>query len=251
MRLLCTETLTFDEFMGDKFPPYAILSHTWDEQEITYHDMLNLTPAIKMKAGYKKTIGFATKSKELGYQHCWIDTCCIDKSSSAELTEAINSMFSWYGRSSVCIVYIEDYQEPIFGCERLGLSRWFTRGWTLQELIAPRQDIVFFKRDWSSIAVDNHLLSEITGIPTEVLKSGRTQHMSIAQKMCWAANRTTTRIEDIAYCLMGLFDVNMPLLYGEGNKAFERLQEEIIKRSTDQTIFLRAEQGDVKIYWRG
>jgi hypothetical protein len=128
MRLLSTDTLTFHEFMGDKFPQYAILSHTWDEQELTYYEMLNPTPAVKMKAGYMKMMGFATKSKELGYQYCWIDTCCIDKSSSAELTEAINSMFLWYGKSSVCVVYIQDYQEPFVGRERLGLSRWFTRG---------------------------------------------------------------------------------------------------------------------------
>lgn len=245
MRLLSTETLTFHEFIGSNVPSYAILSHTWGEQELTYHDMLNPTPTVQWKAGYKKMMGFVLKSKELGYKHCWIDTCCIDKSSSAELTEAINSMFMWYGDSSVCIVFIEDYLEPEFGSDWLHMSRWFTRGWTLQELIAP-QRLEFFKQDWSIIEVNFDLLSDITGIPADVLETGQTGDMSIAQKMCWAANRTTTRVEDTAYCLMGLFDVNMPLLYGEGSKAFERLQEEIVKKSTDQTIFVWS-----KPKWKG
>jgi hypothetical protein len=109
MRLLSTGELEFVEVHGDEVPPYATLSHTWGEQELTYLDMLNPTPAVKLKTGYQKMLGFAIKSKELGYDHCWIDTCCIDKSSSSELTEAINSMFTWYSRSKVCIVYIKDY----------------------------------------------------------------------------------------------------------------------------------------------
>ena len=251
MRLLFTETLTFDEFMGDRFPPYAILSHTWDRQELNYHDMLNPTLAVKMKACYKKMMGFAIKSKELEYQHCWIDTCCIDKRSRVELTEAINSIFLWYSASSVCIVYIQDYQGPVFGRERLGLSRWFIRGLTLQELIAPRQ-LLFFNIDWSRITVDTDLLLDITGVPTRVLKDRRRlEQMSIAQKMCWASNRTTSRVENMAYYLMSLFDVNMTLLYGEGTKAFARLQEEIIRTSINQSIFLGAGKADDLMSWQG
>lgn len=167
-----------------------------------------------------------------------MDTCCIDKSSSAELSEAINSMYTLYKKSYLCIVYLDDVDGAWWDFE-LKYSRWFTRGWTLQELIAPRV-LLFFDKHWKFIKTKDSiatLLAEITGIDTKVLRTGDTKGISVAAKMSWAAKRTTTRPEDLAYSLMGIFDVNMPTIYGEGDKAFIRLQEEIMKKSNDQSLF--------------
>ena len=169
--------------------------------------------------------------------------CCIDKTSSAELTEAINSMYAWYIRAAVCYVYFADVP-PSSNTEHMATqlrdSRWFTRGWTLQELIAPRE-MLFFASDWSYIAAKQEvlpLLSRITNIDIDVLKTGDLSEASVAKKMSWAATRKTSRGEDMAYCLLGMFNVNMPLLYGEGPvKAFRRLQEAIMRLTHDQSLF--------------
>jgi hypothetical protein len=185
--------------------------------------------------------------------YVWIDTCCIDKSSSAELSEAINSMFAWYERAQVCYVYLADVQsnevDPEDEDEDFRTSRWFTRGWTLQELLAPKF-LMFYNTSWKPLgrlirgsgnnrgtAMGLHL-SDITGIP-DAYVSGSTEldTATIAMKMSWASRRQTTRVEDLAYCLLGIFDVAMPMLYGEGAKAFIRLQEEIMKKDDDHTIF--------------
>ncbi|KAI6002305.1 hypothetical protein F5J12DRAFT_906395 [Pisolithus orientalis] len=144
-----------------------------------------------------------------GYTWLWIDTCCIDKRSSAELSEAINSMYRWYRNSQMCYVYLND---------------WFSRGWTLQELVAPKE-AEFFNKSWVSIGIKQDLtslLEDITRIPEKSVRA-------VAHIMSWAADRKTTRVEDRAYSLLGLFGVNMPMLYGEGSKAFQRLQLEIIR----------------------
>lgn len=191
----------------------------------------------------------------VSFNRQWMDTCCIDKSSSAELSEAINSMFAWYQQADVCLVYLHDVDSSLDpstpGSVRNSLrsSDWFNRGWTLQELVAP--SVVYFHgSDWRSIGSRTSLkavLSEITSIDVDLFSHGRLSRYSIAQKMSWAAKRETTRVEDEAYCLMGLFDINMPLLYGEGRKAFRRLQEEIIRRSDDQSIFVHASNDDGSI----
>ncbi|KAM0265092.1 hypothetical protein ACHAPA_007952 [Fusarium lateritium] len=191
-------------------------------------------------------------ARSLKYDYIWVDTCCIDKSSSAELSEAINSMFRWYAESTVCIAFLEDVtlSESKEATKNAFVnSRWFTRGWTLQELIAPGK-VIFYDRDWNRLGTRAELkddIKPITGISDELLNT--THHMmeikqrqlvqySVAEKMYWAARRETTRPEDIAYCLLGIFDINMPLLYGEGQtKAFKRLQEEIIKSTDDESIF--------------
>ena len=186
---------------------------------------------------------------QLEYNWIWIDTCCVDKTSSAELSEAINSMYAWYQGASMCIAYLQDVPDPTsIGPQSedshtmimFRSSRWFTRGWTLQELIAPRT-VVFVSEGWIPIgskATLSKVLEEITGIPSSVLLFDcAIEDISIAQRMSWAASRDTTRIEDRAYSLMGLFRVHMPTIYGEGKKAFLRLQEEIMKRSPDQTLF--------------
>lgn len=164
-------------------------------------------------------------------------SCCIDKTSTAELSEAINSMFRWYRNAAVCYAYLADVEE----ISQLADSRWLTRGWTLQELVAPK-DLRFYTTDWKYLGSkgDPQLLdslSRATHIERSVLSTGQFENVTIAKRMSWAAGRETTRVEDSAYCLLGIFDVNMPLLYGEGRKAFRRLQEEILKVSDDHTLF--------------
>ncbi|KAK4461563.1 HET domain-protein, partial [Cladorrhinum samala] len=201
----------------------------------------------------------------------WVDTCCIDKTSSAELTEAINSMYMWYANSTVCYAWLSDlepspdgdnssnggWRSPAKGTSDSGLSehhengdhdktkrfencRWFTRGWTLQELIAPRR-LGFYDRHWKFQGQKSDLsgvLATITGISKEVLiDEAMLPTVSVACRMSWASKRQTTRIEDMAYCLLGIFGVQLPLLYGEGENAFIRLQEEIIKESNDLSLF--------------
>lgn len=170
-----------------------------------------------------------------------MSSCCIDKTSSAELSEAINSMFRWYRDSSVCYTYLADvsYSNPIDMDTQISMSRWFTRGWTLQELIAPRQ-VRFYTNEWlfiDSKADMSGLISTITGIDPQILLGADLETASVARRMSWASQRKTTRSEDIAYCLLGIFDVNLPLIYGEGMRAFQRLQEAIMSRSYDQSLF--------------
>jgi hypothetical protein len=245
MRLLNTTTLKLEEFWNSTAtPPYAILSHTWEQQEVSFQAMSNIDSASGL-AGFSKIKACCREALADGYEWVWVDTCCIDKSSSAELSEAINSMFRWYKEAGICYAYLADVpfddDLPASG-SAFSNSRWFKRGWTLQELIAPKE-VVFCSREWTKLGrrSDNpltSLISEITRIDYFVLKDSKhVLQRSIAERMSWASRRETTRSEDIAYCLMGLFGVNMPLLYGEGERAFIRLQEEILKRSNDPSLF--------------
>ena len=241
MRLLKTSNCELEYFSDDnKIPKYAILSHTWqDGQEVLFADMSSGIETVRGKSGYKKLQYSCRQAQNDGYHYIWIDTCCIDKSSSAELSEAINSMFSWYQKAEKCYAYLADFPvDP--AVVSLTESKWFTRGWTLQELIAPHI-VVFYSSDWVELGTKHTLVDKIatrTGIDIKVLSGSKTlASTSVARRMSWACNRHTTRTEDQAYCLMGLFDVNMPMLYGEGSKAFLRLQEEIMKHSDDQSLF--------------
>ncbi|KAI5992971.1 heterokaryon incompatibility protein-domain-containing protein [Pisolithus albus] len=244
------------EERGDGATTYAILSHRWERNsEVAYEEMIGLMKMeerkrdeVRHRSGYQKIIKTCQQARKDGYEWLWIDTCCIDKRSSAELSEAINSMYQWYQGAKVCYAYLNDVEQPTFPTKynkemygkSYGWPEWFMRGWTLQELIAPRQ-IGFFNRDWAPIGNKRHLapvLAAITRIPCDVLRDGLTgKRLSVAQIMSWAADRKTTRVEDRAYSLMGLFEVNMPMVYGEGKKAFHRLQLEIIRTSGDQSIF--------------
>ncbi|KAL6415882.1 hypothetical protein AUP68_00088 [Ilyonectria robusta] len=271
MRLLNTATLQLESFISEAAPKYAILSHTWQEDEFLFEDICNGRNALQRcaKTGARKVMASCKKAREAGYTYIWIDTCCIDKSSSAELSEAINSMFAWYRDATVCYVYLADFQAAQgVDSESFRGSRWFTRGWTLQELLAPPY-IEFYDCEWILVGDGFDLAartSHITGIEVKALRrhhdaknSCRDQRLdksgtqclrcgsfvkvrdmldsfSIATRMSWASQRATTRTEDTAYCLLGIFNVNMPLLYGEGDGAFRRLQEEIIKYSNDQSI---------------
>ncbi|KAF2256584.1 HET-domain-containing protein, partial [Trematosphaeria pertusa] len=251
-----------EEFFGQNIPPYAILSHTWEEQELSFKEYYNPKAHLRHPKSAAKLFRTCERAIQDGYEFVWVDSCCIDKSSSAELSEAINSMFKWYGAARRCYAYLSDFDfdelrgddQPIaasLNAKRvLSKCRWFYRGWTLQELLAPR-DVWFFDCHWryfgSRLQISS-ILSEITTIPEPVFKttmSRRYSEYSIAQRMSWAAGRQTTREEDIAYCLFGIFHVNLPLLYGEGGeRAFIRLQEEIMKESNDLTLFAWSSEGE-------
>ncbi|KAL9584034.1 MAG: hypothetical protein Q9212_002356 [Teloschistes hypoglaucus] len=240
MWLLETKTITLHEFNGDSIPSYAILSHTWGQQEVS-HEMISRPEAIKL-AGYSKIAACCRLAAAQGLHYAWIDTCCIDKKSSAELSEAINSMWRWYEKSAVCYAYIQDCEiascrDPEHLRDKFRNSRWFTRGWTLQELLAPTK-LVFYDTEWNEIGDRKGMTADIhhaTGIDDEHQQHPR--DASCAIKMSWMSKRQTTRVEDLAYSLLGLFDVYMPLIYGEGANAFLRLQHEIVKTSNDETIF--------------
>ncbi|KAI0975637.1 heterokaryon incompatibility protein-domain-containing protein [Xylaria arbuscula] len=238
MRLLNVHTFVISEFYGNQIPRYAILSHTWDEEEVTLQDMIE--GKAPSRRGYQKIALCCEQARCDGLPYAWIDTCCIDKRSSAELSEAVNSMYRWYENATLCYAYLADVDdEESDSTASFKSSRYWTRGWTLQELIAPNI-VIFFSSRWTRIGSRHDLrqaVSEATSIPREVLRFRVTSHYSVSQKMSWASRRRTTRIEDEAYCLLGLFGVTMPLLYGEGRRAFRRLQEEIIKVLDDESIF--------------
>ena len=213
---------------------------------------------IRQRLGYWKIQNTCRQARKDGYKWVWVDTCCIDKRSSAELSEVINSMYRWYENSSVCYAYLHDVPGTSFPTQSdkvkypnfNGWPEWFSRGWTLQEMIAPR-NLQFFNKDWNPIgdkAKLARILENITQVSQYILTRGLSGHRPcVAQIMSWAADRTTTRVEDRAYSLMGLLDVNMPMLYGEGQKAFHRLQLEIIRTSNDQSIFAWVREGE----WTG
>ncbi|PSN66247.1 hypothetical protein BS50DRAFT_410470 [Corynespora cassiicola Philippines] len=311
MRLVNVETLEIGFFHENNVPEYAILSHTWGDDEVSYQEMLwinkmrtmvefvssqgsqatqdgsrndqpafmlatleimvrgNWNPgralpdtsetALMKRYGWAKIIKSAKEAKGLGYNHIWIDTCCIDKTSSAELQESINSMYGYYQRAAVCLVYLNDIERDgsqdlsDFFIHAYTTCRWATRGWTLQELIAPKA-VRFYLKDWSYLGDKIDFLKELSsssGIPVFILENGDLHEVSIAGRMAWARNRVTTRSEDLAYCLLGIFDIQMPLLYGEGDKAFIRLQEEILKTTDDYSIFAWTTDKCEKSTYRG
>ncbi|KAF2092811.1 HET-domain-containing protein, partial [Rhizodiscina lignyota] len=241
IRLINTETLCLTLFMGEAIPEYAILSHTWEHDgELSFQDMTAIHQNQE-RPGYAKVFNTCKRARTDGISYVWIDSCCIDKTSSSELSEAINSMYRWYQKACVCYAFLSDFdfesaspETAMPGC------RWFTRGWCLQELLAP-QNVHFFDVQWRYIGSKADLkvlISKITRIDEQVLVDNSVVgSIPVARRMSWASERKTTREEDIAYCLLGLFDVNMPLIYGEGPKAFLRLQEEIIRNSNDLSIF--------------
>ncbi|KAJ1329940.1 HET domain-containing protein [Microdochium nivale] len=246
MRLIDTATKRL-VWMVNPPPRYAILSHTWGDEEVLFEDFTragDIDPSTAhKKKGHAKFLGAVKLARKAGFQYVWIDNCCIDKSSSAELSEAINSMFKWYQRSTICFVYLSDYHD---GQRRntLGNCRWFGRSWTLQELIGP-ETVHFYSHEWKFIGAKDdqgfcRLLAKRTRIPTTVLSEPKSfQLASVAQRMSWAADREATREEDCSYSLFGIFEVNLVLLYGEGGKrAFRRLQEEIIRNNSDDSILV-------------
>ncbi|KAI0908774.1 heterokaryon incompatibility protein-domain-containing protein [Ustulina deusta] len=317
MWLINTSTHRLVFHANEPTDKYLILSHTWEEEEVTFQDFQDLDFA-RTKKGFSKIEETCRLAREISLGWAWIDTCCIDKTSSAELSEAINSMFRWYHNSAICAAYLsdlpphdghapsrgqmtrgapgEDLEEPLkenffssvdesgleFGGEWDGSSegdpdsggdpdnellsefekellkehkssdktswakvefpkcRWFTRGWTLQELLAPN-NVKFYDKQWNFLGNKislRDLLSEITNIDSLALtKSRPLRDYSVAARMSWSSERVTTRPEDQAYCLLGIFGVYMPLIYGEGTHAFARLQEEICRTTNDLSLF--------------
>ena len=235
------------DFIGDDIPKYAILSHTWGAKEVTFRE-LNYRSG-ESEASYDKIRFCGQKAANDGLQFFWVDTCCIDKSSSAELSEAINSMYKWYSKAEVCYAFLSDLetvQTSDSFLSDLRKCKWFTRGWTLQELIAPRQ-VIFVNKNWVEVGDKESLseiITEITRIDYCTLNGLPIQQLSVATRMSWASRRETTCPEDEAYCLLGIFGINMPLLYGEGGeKAFLRLQNEVLRKTEDQSIFAWSTEG--------
>ncbi|KAH9888952.1 HET-domain-containing protein [Cubamyces lactineus] len=269
MRLLNTEDGTFHHVDRPREHRYAILSHVWQPSgEQTFQDLVALqieVVKIRSRFNLKRRLAILTGrpppllcalsrapskvreccalARKHGYRWVWIDSCCIDKTSSTELSEAINSMYEWYAAADICFAFLEDVSDdhdPRLKDSKFRRSRWFTRGWTLQELIAPAT-VLFVSKEWRPLGTKASLadlVEEITGIGRDVLTHRTSlESVSVAQRMSWAAKRQTTREEDKAYSLLGLFGVNMPTIYGEGGNAFIRLQEEILKQVPDQSIF--------------
>jgi hypothetical protein len=248
MRLLHTRSLELQPFIFTQAPDYVILSHRWGAKELTFEDVAKdpiskPTSQARKITGFSKVRGACDQAAKDGYDWVWIDSCCIDRSSSADLQEAINSMWSYYARANICYIYLVDVPHRDAGWgQQFQQSEWFTRGWTLQELIAP-ECVEFYTEDWSPIGTKLERykeIAEITQIDPEVLVQDRSvETFSAAERLSWAAHRQVTREEDEAYSLWGLFQVNMPMLYGEGReRAFVRLQEAIYKSTTDHTLFL-------------
>lgn len=259
MRLLHVDTRTFQDFNGSP-PPYAIASHRWTDEEVSYQDFKNVNNNTNLNtAGWRKVRGFCRAVKNLQtlgpkIEWVWIDTCCINKADFTEFSEAINSMFRWYAEAEICITYLPDVKSldgnPIDIIRQFRSSVWFLRGWTLQELLAPAL-VVFLNQDWeplghkqggrgerpkkfSSRSVGfsmNSRLVEITGIPNSVLYDfEKSKTLSVAEKQAWMKNRTTTRPEDRAYCQLGILGIFMPLIYGEREQAMIRLQDELERK---------------------
>ncbi|PIL28867.1 hypothetical protein GSI_08913 [Ganoderma sinense ZZ0214-1] len=274
MRFLDTKTGQFVEVTDIRDVDYAILSHTWDRRgEQNFQDLRRIQDRYTREASSScpsvaesgdnapadpvlaprsiwddpdlspKIRDACAVARANGFDLLWIDSCCIDKTSSAELSEAINSMYAWYARSEVCFAYLVDV--PPHGDHRAENSQfrksvWFTRGWTLQELIAPFE-VIILSQDWNTVGSKRDLvdlIEEITNISAEaLLHDTPLDKYSVAQRLSWASKRETTRVEDQAYSLLGMFDIHMPTLYGEGERAFRRLQEAIMQRIPDQSLF--------------
>jgi hypothetical protein len=219
--------------------PYAILSHTWTGEEVTYQELINGTG--KSKLGYEKIKLCGEQAIRDGLQYFWVDTCCIDKTDRDELSKAVNSMFRWYLNAKKCYVYLTDVSIPDENTNvqasqsaweaAFRNSRWFTRGWTLQELIAPAI-VEFFSQEGKLIGDKKSLekpIAEITKIPVQAVRGNPFSEFSIAERKKWAAHRQTTEEEDLVYCLMGLCEVSMPTIYGEGKEAALKRLEMTVK----------------------
>lgn len=229
--------LSLTKDLTDGVPPYAILSHTWgaDDEEVKFNDLKD--ESSKRKAGYEKIQFCGEQAQKDGLQYFWVDTCCIDKANNTELTEAIISMFNWYRKAEKCYVYLsdvsvysDDESQPKWTRDlAISKSRWFTRGWTLQELLAPKS-VEFFSREGKLLGDRKTLEQEIqkaTEIPITALRGSPLSGFSVSERIRWAEKRTTNRKEDKAYCLLGIFNVSMCPRYGEEEHAFTRLMAKI------------------------
>jgi hypothetical protein len=230
MRLINVNDYSMKVFWSRDIPEYSILSHTWGDDEVTFQDMQQLDGYTSGEWGLEKIRFACGQSARDGLDWTWVDTCCIDKTNSTELNEAINTMFAWYHRAARCYVYLSDVSASSAMESDFHTSKWFTRGWTLQELLAPKM-VQFFTRDGSLLGDKTSLLRqihEITGIAVPALQGDSIANFSVEERFTWAKNRQTTRDEDWAYSLLGIFGVFIPLISGEGKeRAVRRLNVEI------------------------
>ena len=254
MRLLETNTGRFHYFNSSRDASYAILSHVWQKNkdssldaEQTFYEVRQAQEAtarhesVLPRLNYKIR-RFCAVARDAGFKFGWVDTCCIDKLNSSEVSEAVNSMFSWYRDAGACYVALPDVDEGPESTrdQQFRNSVWFTRSWTLQELLAPTV-VIFLTTRWSIIG-SKHTLSplieDVTDIDRDILMLDRSLFDApVACRLSWASKRTATVEEDIVYSLMGILGINIPTIYGEGSSAaFSRLQEEILRRIPDQSI---------------
>jgi len=253
MRLLQINSngdLSLVEYFGNSIPPYAILSHTWgaDDDEISFKDVKK-NRARSKPFGYRKARFCGEQALRDDIHFFWVDTCCIKQESSQEVGEAVNSMYRWYHNAVICYVYLADVtvgaashrdtDSELAWLSDFRSSRWFTRGWTLQELLAP-MSIEFYSQDGYRLGDRTTLLAQIqwaTGIAEAALLGSPLSNFSVEERISWARKRTTKREEDAAYSLLGLFGIHMPLIYGEGRRnALKRLQREIVRASRDESL---------------
>lgn len=222
---------------------YAILSHTWldnKNQEVKFKDFRGYRSRLKRKAaGYEKVAFTMKQAEKDNLQYCWVDTCCINRKDSAEYAAALKSMFDWYRQSEICYVLLSDVSTSKSATKKKKLedqirdSRWFTRGWTLQELVAPKT-VKFFSSDKKYLGdkiglID--LISKITKIPQEVLREpDRLKEIGIAKKFYWSAGRQTFAPEDKAYCLLGILGVDIEIIPGQEATAFARVLDAIYRK---------------------
>ena len=237
-----------NDLVPSKIPEYAILSHTWgaDTEEVTYRDLIDGTG--KNKVGYRKIQFCGEQASRDNLHNFWVDTCCIDKSNITEVGEAINSMFRWYRDAAKCYVFLSDvpradvdtteHSQQLPWESAFRTSRWFTRGWTLQELIAAKT-VEFYSRDHVLLGNKTSLHQQIcgiTGIATKALQGYSLEDFSIEERLRWVDKRETTKDEDLAYCLLGIFNVSLPLIYGEGRMKAMRRLEQVIMESGPQSF---------------
>ena len=259
MRLLKRQdngALNLTEDLPDQnIPEYVVLSHTWGAagQEVTLQDFQSRFSEHQTgKAGYAKIRFCSHQAAQHGYEYLWIDTCCIDKTNNVELTEAINSMFRWYRGAARCYVHLSDVkvgelQNNDWQNDFIN-SRWFTRGWNLQELLAPKS-VEFISSEGIRLGDKSSLEGEIhriTGIAINALRGSSLSDFSVSERISWATKRTTPRKEDEAYSLLGIFDVYMPLIYGERENALVRLREQIDRsiQGTDTASLFKLQHTD-------
>ncbi|KEZ45583.1 hypothetical protein SAPIO_CDS1921 [Scedosporium apiospermum] len=253
MRLLAIDQngeLSFTKDLGGNIPSYAILSHTWStnaQDEVTFKDIENGT--WKRKLAHGKIEFCIEQARRDGLQYLWVDTCCIDRSDPEELRGSINSMFQWYSDSAQCYVYLSDVSKPAgqAGDDQpwkaaFQRSRWFTRGWTLQELLAPGS-IQFFSREGQHLGDMESLEQEIhnvTKIPISALRQTTSLgRFDVEERFGWAEKRQTLHPEDWAYSLLGLFGVFIQPMYGEGRDSAVKRLREAIESAPERREYLR------------
>lgn len=259
MNLLNTTTFDIEEQLEEFAPPYAMLSHCWQATEdiTTYKDYLEARKAATIGCkrmakfcgravqpetpGYARVVRFCKLARQLGFDWAWLEDPCVNKFNGTDVEVAINSVYRYYRNAGVCIAQLQDVVST--DSNWVHNSRWFDECWTLPALVASSNDVRFYDRDWNLISTKKEdvciaAIEKRTGIPGRVLLDPEIiPRINVARRMAWASKRTTTRLEDVAYSLIGLFGVKMAPQYGEGRAAFERLQRAIIRKERDETIF--------------